>query len=168
MGLEDIGKPRSAISRQELQTQQESEQEQSRYIVPQDHGYSNFNEAMMAAVLESGVTPETNFDNYPVMYAIAVDLLARIPNIDRATHRRLNRDFADIVSLASCQGQRRVVNTRMQKLVFELRSLAACGDVALPGITAVSSIISSRQHVEQTLKATQQPLPERKKIFGVF
>jgi len=172
MGIEDIGKPRSAYSSTEVQTQYQDEepeeQQQSRFVVPQDRGYGNFNEAMMINVLESGIPDNIDFNNYEQLYMAVVNMLGKIPNYNRPIQRALYRKFVDIQCLATCQGTTKRVNTRMKNLMFEIRSYVPIGDLPLVGMTGVSSIVTTRQQVEQTLKATHQPLPERKKIFGVF
>jgi len=173
MGVEDIGKAKGPLGEQAVQSQPPQQGYDDGYDYPPDPyigklSPNNFNAQMMNAVLDSKLTAETNFDDYQVMLPILIDNLARIPNINQATVRRLTRDFADIVSLSSCQGQRRAVNTRLQRMLFEVRALAACGETQLPGLTAISSIISTRQHVDQTVKMPVQPQQERKKLFGVF
>jgi hypothetical protein len=176
--LEDVGKPP-----QQHQAQQQSQQLQTYgygdmgygdpYALPYDPymsrpSQSNWNVQMMLAVLDTKITPQTDFDSYREMIAVVLDSLARIPNINSISVRRLNRDFADICDLASCQGTKRMVASRMQKVLFEIRSLMACGENQLPGITAVSAIITSRQQQEQTVRMPPQLPEQRKKIFGVF
>lgn len=100
---------------------------------------------------------DADFELWIPMLVTAVDMVARIPGINQAVATDLNRRMEDIVELSHSGGMKRVVASKMQKLIFRLRSYVAVGDTPIPGMTGVSAMISSNVRQEQTIRMPQQP-----------
>ena len=118
---------------------------------------SNFNHMMMETLFKCNLPKEhDDFEQFLPMIECVIGLLPRVPNYDAATYRQLNRKFADVVDEAHSEGLERVTASDMCKLILRLRSLVPRGDFPLIGLTGVSSIITSRQQSETTVKMPQQ------------
>ena len=179
MGIGDVGKPEVRMSMAEQpQTQQQQQSRQQdyddaddQYALQQDNytqriGANNWSLQMMKVVLDTKITNQTDFDNYKEMIVVAVDNLRRIPNIPIKEVNMICRDFDDICDLAQCQGTKRMVASRMQKLVFRICALVSCGESELHGLTGISTIITSRQQSDQQIKMPQQPEQSKGGFFG--
>jgi len=143
------------------------------YYLPQDPylnrpSPNNMNAQVMLALLDSKYTKEVDFNDFLSFVPIIIDNLGRIPNIDRTDVNLLRRDFVDIRELSECDGTEEMCGTMMLQLLFDIRTLVAYGGAELKGLTGISSIITTRQQAEQTVKMPTQAPEQRKKIFGVF
>jgi len=83
--------------------------------------------------------------------------VARIPGVDHTVINELNRRMEDIVDRSHSQGRRRIVASKMQKLVFRLRSYVAMGDSQITGVTGITAMITTNQKQDQTIRMPQQP-----------
>jgi hypothetical protein len=128
----------------------------------------NMNEKMMLAILDSKIKSKEDFNEYVPMLMVLIDNVARIPNIEMVIVKSLQRDMADIIELAECQGTEQIVLSMMTQMIFEIRSLVAYGGAPLIGLSGVSAIITTRQQQDQKVTYPQQLPEQRKKIFGVF
>jgi hypothetical protein len=104
------------------------------------------------------------YDEYYRMLPTLMAALPRIPNINKEVYTRFIRWFKDIQAMSASEGMARVVQSEVIEMIYELRLSAARGDIPLPGLTAVSSIISSRTTAEQKITMPQQP--DSGGIFG--
>ena len=100
---------------------------------------------------------DSDFGQWIPMLTSAIDMVARIPGIDRGTVRELNLRMELIVDRAHSQGRRRQVAAKMQKLLFRLRSYVAMGDTPVIGVTGVTAMITTNQNVKQDIRYPQQP-----------
>jgi hypothetical protein len=101
--------------------------------------------------------PETKeeYDEFFEMLPTIIAALPRITNINAEEFNELIRDWEDIKDLAASEGAERVVQSDIIKMIYKLRLLPARGDFPLPGLTAVSAIITTKQQSEQTVKMPQ-------------
>jgi hypothetical protein len=125
---------------------------------------STFTAQMMEKLFHCRL-PETKeeYDEFYTMVPTVIAALPRIPNISQIDYNRVVRVWHDIREMSASEGAERVVASDIMQLIFELRLLVARGDTALPGITGVSAIITTRQVGEQTVK-----MPQQKESSGGF
>jgi hypothetical protein len=96
-----------------------------------------------------------DYDEFFSMLPTVIAALPRIPNINAEEFNELIRDWEDIKDMAASEGAERVVQSDIIKMIYKLRLLVARGDFALPGLTGVSAIITTKQQSEQTVKMPQ-------------
>ena len=101
--------------------------------------------------------PETKeeYDDFFKLLPTVIAALPRIVNINAEEFNELVRDWEDIKDMASSEGSERVVQSDMIKMIFKIRLLPARGDFPLPGMTAVSAIITQRQESKQQVTMPQ-------------
>lgn len=102
--------------------------------------------------------PETDsdFGEWIPMLTAAVDLVARVPGIDHNVVNELNRRMEDIVDRSHSQGRKKIVASKMQKLIFRLRSYVPMGDTQIIGVTGVTAMITSNTNQKQEVRMPQQ------------
>lgn len=100
---------------------------------------------------------DSDFGEWIPMLATAVDMVSRIPGVDRSVIQELNLRMELIVDRAHSQGRKRSVAAKMQKLIFRLRSYVSMGDTPLQGMTGITAMITTNQKQEQTIRMPQAP-----------
>jgi hypothetical protein len=103
--------------------------------------------------------PETDeeFGKWIPMLATAVDMVARIPGIDHNVVNELNLRMELIVDRSHSQGRPRAVASKMQKLIFRLRSYVSMADTPMQGMTGIGAMVTTNQKQEQIVRMPQQP-----------
>ena len=99
---------------------------------------------------------DAEFGEWIPMLTAAVDLVARIPGIDHNVVNELNRRMEDIVDRSHSQGRKKIVASKMQKLIFRLRSYVPMGDTQIIGVTGVTAMITSNTNQKQEVRMPQQ------------
>jgi hypothetical protein len=102
-------------------------------------------------------TEDDDFGKWIPMLITAVDMVARIPGIDKGVVFKLNRRMEDIVDRSHSQGRKRIVASKMQKLIFRLRSYVSMGDTQLLGMTGVTAMITTNTNQKTEVRMPQQP-----------
>ena len=117
--------------------------------------------AQVRQAIFSLVLPEddADFEEYIPMLITVVDMVARIPGVSTTVVHELNRRMEDIVDRAHSQGRRRIVASKMQKLVFRLRSYVPDGSAPIIGMTGIAAMITTNQNVKQEVRMPQQQTP---------
>jgi hypothetical protein len=123
---------------------------------------SGFTPQMMEKLFKCDLPKKKEeFDDFYFILPTVIGALPRITNINAGEYNEIIRDWEDIKDLSASEGAERVVQSDMIKLLFKLRLLPARGDFPLPGLTAVSAIISSHVRSEQKVTMPQAKEPER-------
>ena len=124
-----------------------------RGVAPSDQA-AQIRKAIFECILPEA---DADFGEWIPMLVSAIDMVARIPGVDHTVINELNRRMEDIVDRSHSQGRRRIVASKMQKLVFRLRSYVAMGDSQITGVTGITAMITTNQKQEQTIRMPQQP-----------
>ena len=157
MTYPDIGQPEQSLMTQETYHNPDQYGPTGYYDAYAGKPPAGWNAQMMQALFSCKL-PDKNddFENSLELIRTAIEILPKIPNYDAATYHELNRDFEDIIDRAHSEGRRRVVASKMCKMILKLRSLVPRGDYPLVGISGVSALISSRVQSEQVVKMPKQ------------
>lgn len=162
------GQPHQQPAQQQPQQQQQAIQSQQMMDYPMDYMYQadTYRGAPptdQAAQVRQAIfnfqlpADEDDWGKYIPLLETLVDMVAKIPGIDHNLVNDLNRRMEDIVDRAHSQGRKRIVRSKMQKLIFRLRSYVAQGDTPMLGMTGVTAMITTNQAVKQEVRMPQQP-----------
>jgi len=117
---------------------------------------SNFTAQMMEKLFHCRLPEKKeDYDEFFNMLPTIIAALPRITNINSEEFNELVRDWEDIKDMAASEGAERVVQSDIIKMIYKLRLLPARGDFPLPGLTAVSAAITTRQESKQQVTMPQ-------------
>lgn len=107
-------------------------------------------------VLES-LSPETDFHRWLEMFSVILDAAPRIPGISKEDYRSLSRRFKDIVERAHSQGRKRVLASKCQTILLDMRLLVSVSETPAIGMSGVGAMITTNVKQDQTIRMPQQP-----------
>jgi len=99
---------------------------------------------------------DTDFEHWINMFSLILDAAPRIPGISKEDYRSLSRRFADIVERAHSQGRKKVLASKCQTILIDMRLLVSVCDTPTTGLSGVGAMITTNQKQEQTIRMPQQ------------
>lgn len=93
-----------------------------------------------------------------------LELLAIIPSLSRKQYNRFVRDWEDIETLSQGGGNAQIVQSRQERLLFEINLSRSVGDAPVSGMTERILLSTKRQEISQNIN-TQSA---QKRAAGFF
>jgi hypothetical protein len=99
---------------------------------------------------------ETDLEVWIDVFNLILDVLPRIPGISKQDYNNISRRLSDIVERAHSQGRKRVVVSKCEPLLLDVRLLVSVSETPAVGMSGVGAMITTQVKQDQTIRMPQQ------------